>query len=205
MVVENIPTPLVLPFGFFPNKTSQSSGVLLPEYGFSPGLGFHLLNGGYFWNMSDYVNTSFRGDIYTRGSWGLNNETAYRKRYKYNGNFNLSYSNFTSGFPEQQNRRISKNFFVRWNHRQDQKARPNSTFSADVNAGSKNNFQNNFNSRSSDYLTNTFKSNINYNYRFQNAPVNLTLNASHDQNSTDSTISIRLPEVGISVSRFFSF
>lgn len=205
LVVENIPTPLVLPFGFFPNKTSQSSGVLLPEYGFSPGLGFHLLNGGYFWNMSDYVNTSFRGDIYTRGSWGLNNETAYRKRYKYNGNFNLSYSNFTSGFPEQQNRRISKNFFVRWNHRQDQKARPNSTFSADVNAGSKNNFQNNFNSRSSDYLTNTFKSNINYNYRFQNAPVNLTLNASHDQNSTDSTISIRLPEVGISVSRFFPF
>jgi lipopolysaccharide assembly outer membrane protein LptD (OstA) len=205
LVVEDIPTPLVLPFGFFPNKSTQSSGIVLPKYGFSPGLGFHLLSGGYYWNINDYVNTTFLGDIYTRGSWALNNNTDYKKRYKFSGNFSLSYSNFVQGFEEVGTRTKSTNFFVRWNHRQDPKARPNSTFSADVNAGSQKNFQNNFNSRSTDYLTNTFKSNINYNYRFQNAPVNLTLNASHDQNSRDSTISVRLPEIGISVSRFFPF
>ncbi len=205
LVVEDIPTPLVLPFGFFPNRNTQASGIVLPRYGFSPGLGFHLLEGGYYWNASPFLDFTFTGDIYSRGSWGLKGVSNYKRRYQYDGQLSLSYSNFIRGFTELGNRSVQQNFFVRWNHRQDVKARPNSSFSADVNAGTGNNFTTNFNSGSRDYLTNTFKSNINYNYRVPNAPINLTFNASHDQNSLDSSVTIRLPEVGVSVSRFFPF
>lgn len=205
LAVEDIPTPLVLPFGFFPNNQEQTSGILLPEYGFSPGLGFYLVNGGYFWKASPYLNMTFQGDIYTRGSWGLKSRADYKRLYKYNGNLEASYSNFLQGDPEFNNDFRDQNFFVRWDHRQDPKARPNTSFNASVNAGTQNNFQNNFNSRSGDYLTNTFKSNINYNISVPNSPVNIALNASHDQNSLDSSVTIRLPEVGVTMSRIFPF
>lgn len=205
LAVEHIPTPLVLPFGFFPNTQEQTSGLLLPQYGFSPGLGFYLIDGGYFWKASPYLNMSFQGDIYTRGSWGLKSRADYKRLYKYDGNLEASYSNFLQGDREFNNDFRDQNFFVRWNHRQDPKARPNTSFSASVNAGTQNNFQNNFNSRSSDYLTNTFKSNVNYNISVPNSPFNIALNASHDQNSLDSSVTIRLPEVGLTMSRVFPF
>lgn len=205
LAVEHIPTPLVLPFGFFPNNKEQTSGILLPQYGFSPGLGFYLIDGGYFWKTNPYLNMTFQGDIYTRGSWGLKSRADYKRRYKYSGNLEASYSNFLQGDPEFNNDFRDQNFFVRWDHRQDPKARPNTSFSANVNAGTQSNFQNNFNSRSSDYLTNTFKSNINHNISVPNSPLNIALNASHDQNSLDSSITIRLPEVGVTMSRVFPF
>lgn len=205
LAVEDIPTPLVLPFGFFPNTQEQTSGILLPQYGFSPGLGFYLIDGGYFWKTNPYLNMTFQGDIYTRGSWGLKSRADYKRRYKYDGNLELTYSNFLQGDPEFNNDFRDQNFFVRWSHRQDAKARPNTSFSASVNAGTQSNFQNNFNSRNQDYLTNTFKSNINYNISVPNSPLNIALNASHDQNSLDSSVTIRLPEVGLTMSRVFPF
>ena len=100
LVVEDVPTPLAVPFGFFPNKQGQSSGLVLPTYGESQGLGFFLNKGGYYWSINDYLDLSLLGDIYTRGSWGLNVLSNYRNRYKYRGNFSAEYSVFRQSDPE---------------------------------------------------------------------------------------------------------
>jgi len=170
LVIADVPTLLAVPFGIFPNKKGQSSGIVMPTYGQSPGLGFYLSNGGYYFAMNEYMDITLTGDIYSRGSWGLNALTQYKKRYKYSGNLNLSYSLLKNSDPEFPDYSKSTSFFVKWKHNQDQKARPNSRFSADVNAGSSNNFKNDFSSTTTDYLTNSFNSNISYNYNFPNKP-----------------------------------
>ena len=201
--VADIPTPLAVPFGLFPNQQKRNSGIVLPAYGESPELGFYLTQGGYYLGISDYVDLAILGDIYSRGSWGVTGISNYAKRYKFKGNMNLSYSRFLRGFQESPSFTRTNNFFVRWTHSQDSKARPNSRFSANVNAGSSNNFRNNFNSNTSDFLTNTFQSRVNYNTSFFNRKLNLTLNGSHAQNTSDSTISITLPEMTLASKRFF--
>lgn len=202
--VADIPTPLAVPFGLFPNQSGQSSGLILPAYGESPELGFYLTDGGYYFGISDYFDLALMGSIYSRGSWGVQTISNYKKRYKFGGKIDLSYSKFLrGGFQESPDFNKTNNFFVRWNHSQDSKARPNSRFSASVNAGSSNNFRNNFTSTTTDFLTNTFKSNINYNTSFFNRKLNLTLNGSHTQNTRDSTISITAPELTLASKRFF--
>lgn len=207
LVIENIPTPLVLPFAILPNKKGRASGILMPRPGNSPAQGFFLTDGGYYWTVNEYLDVAITGDIYSRGSWGTKFNSNYKRRYKYNGNFNLEYSLFQNGLSDLPTTQRQQNFFIRWNHRQDNKARPNSNFSASVNAGTQNNFTTNFNSSNQDFLTNTFKSNISYNYNFPNKPINLTLNASHSQNSQDTNqvINITLPEAVVAVQRVFPF
>ena len=207
LVIEEIPTPLALPFAILPNKQGKASGIIIPRPGNSPNQGFFLTDGGYYWTVNDFLDVSLTGDIYSRGSWGTKFNSNYKRRYKYGGALNVEYSSFQNGLSDLPTTSRQTNFFIRWNHRQDQKARPNSTFSSSVNFGTRNNFTTNFNSSDRDYLTNTFKSNINYSYNFPNKPFNLTLNASHSQNSQDTTqiINVTLPEAVFSMQRVFPF
>jgi len=205
MWISDVPTPLAVPFGFFPNKRERQSGVLIPTYGNSPAKGFFLQNGGFYWGASDNFDMAFRGDIYTNLSWRLASDARYKKRYKHDGRLDLEFVNNKEGDPETPDYIQTNSFFVRWDHRQDAKARPYSSFNASVNAGTVNNFQNNFNTSTNDYLSNTFKSNISYTKRFGNSPFTLTANASHSQNSLDSTISLTLPQMAFTMNRVFPF
>tara|TARA_B110000046_G_scaffold52102_1_gene58163 strand:+ start:39209 stop:41806 length:2598 start_codon:yes stop_codon:yes gene_type:complete len=203
--IDNIPTPLGLPFGFFPNKKGRSSGIVIPTYGDSRALGFFLRNGGFYWGVNEYVDAKITGDIYSLGSWGGALNTRYRRRYKYNGNVNISYTKRKEGFKELPSYTEVNNMFLRWNHAQDSKAKPGSRFSANVNLGSSSNFRNNLNSFSNEYLTNTFQSSITYTNSFPTKPFNLTLSARHSQNTQSEQFNINLPDVSFNFSRQFPF
>lgn len=202
LTFEEVPTPLVLPFGFFPNKRGQSSGIILPEYGESPTLGFFLKNGGYYFALNDYIDLAIRGDIYSGGSFGLRANSIYKKRYKFNGNLEIDHNTVKQGEKEFPNFSRQRNYFVRWRHTQDPKARPNSNFSANVNAGSSNNFRNNLNSTTEEFLTNTFQSNISYSQSLPGTPFSYSVNASHSQNTLNKTMDITLPEFTFNMSRY---
>lgn len=203
LFIEDVPTPLAVPFGYFPNKKGKASGLIIPTYGESPNLGFYLQNGGYYWSVNDYVDMQLTGDIYSKGSWGSKFNTQYKKRYKFGGNLNLSYSNIRSGFKETPDFSVRKEFFVRWKHSQDAKARPNSRFSADVNAGTSSNFTNNFNSVTNDFLTNTFTSSVSYNKTFAGTPFTAAVNARHSQNTQTRQVNVSLPEASFNMSRVY--
>lgn len=192
LVVEDVPTPLGIPFGYFPNKKGQSSGILVPAYGESNNLGFFLRDGGYYFGFSDYVDLAIRGDIYSYGSYALKTHSNYRKRYKYNGNLNISYSKILIGDPDAIDPSEQNDFFVRWNHTQDGKARPGTSFLANVNAGSSN--YNTFNANNANaYLSNTFQSNIAYTKAWKRS--SLSANARHSQNTLTKRMDISLPEL----------
>lgn len=202
LVVADVPTPLALPFGFFPNKKGQANGILLPTYGQANNYGFFLKDGGYYLGINEHFDLMLRGDIYTRGSWALRTESQYAQKYKYNGNFNLSYAVFKLGEKGFPNFEVRKDFFVRWSHAQDAKANPSSRFSADVNFGTKSyNTLNATNTK--DILANTFQSSIQYNKTFSNS--NLTLSARQSQNTATRKFDISAPELTYAVNRFYPF
>lgn len=203
MKIRKVPTPLALPFGFFPNKRTSSHGILIPAYGNGGDLGYFFRDAGYYIPIGNWADTKILGDIYTRGSWTARNITSYRRRYKYNGGFNVSYSVLKRGLTELPSYTESREFFVRWQHTQDQKARPGVSFSAAVNAGSRNNFTNNINSSQQDYLTNTFQSNIRWSKSWSGKPYNLSVNMRHTQNSQTRNVDFTLPAVAFTVSRFY--
>ena len=201
LVLEDVPTPIAIPFGFFPNSNKQKSGILIPEPGQSAQYGFFLLGGGYYLAVSDKLSTQLTGDFYTKGSWATNSITQYKKRYKYNGNLNVSYSKFKNSYPELPDYAETTNFFVKWNHTQDPKARPNSVFSANVNFGNSENFQNNYNSSGTQYLSTSFNSSISYRKTWAGKPFNMSINGYHSQNRLNKTVTLRLPELAFNVSR----
>ena len=209
LYIAEIPTPLGLPFAFLPNKKNKSSnGLIIPTYGESQGLGFYLLGGGYYHQFkSGKVSTSFTGDIYSRGSWGLGNTTKYKIRYKYNGQFQFSYRNIIRGEKEFPDYDKSKEFFVRWNHQNDAKLNPGSTFKALINAGTTTNFRNDYNNISAqNYLTNTFNSNIAWSKRFKGAiSSNINTSLRHTQNGNTGQMIFTLPEIAYNVNRFYPF
>jgi hypothetical protein len=203
LVIEGVPMPLFLPFGFFPNKRGQASGILMPSYGESAERGFYLENGGFYWGINDYLDLSLRGDIYSRGSWGLRMGSNYRVRYRYSGNVNLSYAINIQGERDLPGYARNRDFRVVWSHNQDPKARPNSTFRASVNAGSTQ--ASRFNPISDqDYLTNTFSSNISYTASWAGR-YNFSANARHSQNTLNRSVDLSLPELAFSVNRFYPF
>ena len=185
----NFPTPLALPFGYFPNNQKKSTGLIFPSYGESANLGFFLKEGGYYFTLSDKADLSIKGDIYSKGSWGLKSLFRYKQRYKYSGNFDLSYGNIINsekGFPDYS---VKKDFFVRWNHKQDAKANPTLQFSANINAGSSTYHRNNtFNSN--EYLSNTFQSSVNLSKRWEGKPFSLSANLRHNQNTQTKIINL---------------
>jgi lipopolysaccharide assembly outer membrane protein LptD (OstA) len=203
LVVENVPTPLFIPFGWFPAKTGQRSGIVVPTYGESTNRGFYLESGGYYWAINNYLDFQILGDVYSKGSWALKPGIRYRSRYHFDGSFNFSYAINILGVKETPNYSRTRDFSVRWSHRQDPKARPLSTFSADVNIVSQT--FNKFNPVSTeDYLSNTFRSSIAYQTSFGGL-VFLTLNASQDQNTNTHILTVTLPEINLSVNRFYPF
>ena len=200
----NFPTPLALPFGYFPNNQKKSTGLIFPSYGESANLGFFLKEGGYYFTLSDKADLSIKGDIYSKGSWGLKSLFRYKQRYKYSGNFDLSYGNIINsekGFPDYS---VKKDFFVRWNHKQDAKANPTLQFSANINAGSSTYHRNNtFNSN--EYLSNTFQSSVNLSKRWEGKPFSLSANLRHNQNTQTKIINLSLPDISFNMNRIFPF
>ena len=200
-----IPTPLFLPFGFFPNNTKQSSGILIPSYGESARLGFFLKDGGYYFGINNKIDLTIRADIYTKGSWGAKSLLRYKKIYKYNGNININYANTVNSEKEFPDYSLKKDFFLRWQHQQDPKANPSLRFSANVNAGSSTFHRNNSYTSTNDYLTNTFQSSINITKDWQGSPFKLSANLRHSQNTNTKMVSLSLPEVSLNMNRIFPF
>lgn len=201
MTIEDVPIPIVLPFGLFPNKKGQVSGILVPTYGESRDRGFYLENGGYYFGISEYMELKLLGDIWSRGSWAVKPQFNYRKRYKFNGSVNLGYSINTSGIRETSTFKKIKGYTIKWTHAQDPKARPNSRFNANVNIVSQKFNEYNPVSRE-DLLTNQFQSSISYSTSFA-GKVNLTTTLNHRQNTSTRVVDLTLPSVSLSVNRMF--
>jgi lipopolysaccharide assembly outer membrane protein LptD (OstA) len=200
LVISDVPTPFAIPFGFFPNKKGRSSGILFPAYGESAQLGFFLTNGGYYFGLNDHFDLALTGDIYSRGSWRANAYSNYANRYHYNGNFSVNYSLTKTSQKELPDYAVEKGFFVRWNHMQDTKARPNSTFSANVNAGSSTFYRNNLSS-SNNYLTNTFTSSVAFSKSWPGKPYSFSAGLSHSQNTSTRDITVSFPTANFGISR----
>lgn len=205
MKVGKVPTPLALPFGLFPNTKGGSAGVLIPVWGSDQQRGYYLLNGGWYQPINDHMDLQLTGDIYSRGSWALRAGTRYKSRYRYAGNMDLSYSTLLNSDPEFPDFSRQRNFFLRWNHQVDTKASLTDRFSASVNVGTSQNFTNNFNSTTNDYLSNTFQSNIAWNHVWPGKPYNLAVNLRHSQNTINRTFDITLPSVTFNLQRIFPF
>jgi LptD protein len=202
--IADIPTPLAIPFGYFPNKKGRASGVIFPTYGESTNLGFFLRDGGFYIGTNEHIDMALLGDVYSNGSFGAKINSNYKKRYRYGGGVNLSYSRFIEGDVTLPNSTTRNDFFVRWTHTQDPKSRPNSRFSANVNAGSSS-FNKYNGSVTGDYLSNTFQSNIAYSKTFVGTPFTFSANARHSQNTITKKVDISLPELALTMNRLYPF
>lgn len=195
------PLPLGVPFGIFPNSKGQRNGILMPSWGESANRGFYFENGGFYWGINEHVDLQIVGDIYTRGSWAVKPTLRYNKRYAYNGSFSGSYAVNKIGTKGSADYNESTDFKVRWVHKQDPKARPKSSFSADVYIVSSN--YNKYNAISSnEYLSNTFQSSIAYQTSIGSL-FNFTANASHSQNTLTSVMTVTLPELTLTMNRIY--
>lgn len=204
LVVADIPTPLVLPFGLFPNKKGRRSGVILPEWGDSPNLGFFFKNGGYYFGKSPYVGVALTGDVYTRGSFALQTNTQYKVLYKASGNVFLRYNRFAPTNPEDPNSKASNDFKIIWNHNQDPKARPNSTFTASVDASTRTFNQNNLENVEANLET-QFRSNIRYTRTWSGKPFSFDASMDYFQNILTGQVTLDLPTINFAVSQINPF
>ncbi len=208
LVFCDVPLPLAIPFGFFPTGNSKySSGFIMPSYGDEYTRGFYLKDGGYYFALSDYMDLSLTGEIYTKGSWGLATSSTYNKRYKYSGNFNFNYLVTKTGDKGLPDYSETTSFQVQWTHRQDQKANPNSNFSASVNYSSTSYDRSNLNSlyNPSLYSQSTKTSSVSYSYTFSDIGLTLSSTFNVSQNTRDSTLSLTLPDLSISLARLYPF
>ena len=207
LVVADVPLPLAIPYGFFPFTKSYSSGFIMPTYGDEMSKGFYLRDGGYYFAISDKMDLKLLGEIYTKGSWGLKATSNYKKRYKYNGTFFVSYLSSVNG--EKNTRDYSKTteFKVQWSHKQDSKANPFSNFGASVNFATSgfesNNLASMYNPQARTQSQRT--SSINYNTGFSSLGMTITSTMNLNQNMNDTTITMLFPDVNINVNRFYPF
>ncbi len=206
LVIADVPTPLFLPFAYFPIGDKRSSGFIIPSWGQNNQQGYFLQNGGYYFAINDYLDLTVTGDLYTNGSWGLRGDSNYIKRYKFNGNFSIRFENIIQSFRGFDDFSEATNFNVRWSHNQDSKANPNARFSASVNLGSSRYFRESLNEfNNSQFLTNTFNSSISYQKKFVGTPFNLNVTATHSQNTNTQNISMTLPSLQLTMDRIFPF
>lgn len=207
LVVCDVPLPLAVPFGFFPFTKDYSSGFIMPSYGDELERGFYLRDGGYYFAISDYLDCKVTGEIFTKGSWGVTGATNYKKRYKYSGNFNVNYLVTKTGEKNMPDFSVSKNFKVIWSHRQDAKANPNSNFSASVNYATTNYEKKNLNSVYNPALNSQSQrtSSISYSRTIPDWKLNLSSSFNIAQNMRDSTLSLTLPSLNVSLSRIYPF
>ncbi|MGR5595498.1 putative LPS assembly protein LptD [Bacteroides thetaiotaomicron] len=207
LVVEDVPLPLAVPFFFFPFSSSYSSGFIMPTYMDDSSRGFGLAEGGYYFAMSDIMDLKLTGDIFTKGSWRLSGLTNYNKRYKYSGTLQADYQVTKTGDKGMPDYTVAKDFKVVWNHRQDAKASPNSTFSASVNFSTSSYERSNINNLyNSQLLTqNTKTSSISYSRSFPDIGLTLSGTTNIAQTMRDSSIAVTLPDLNITLSRLFPF
>ena len=199
-----VPTPLVLPFGFFPLKQGARTGLIFPrDYEYSPTWGFGFKNVGWYFPINDHWDTKVLTDIYFKGTWGISAQTRYKYRYRNSGNFNLSFSDRVRELSDASRAR-ERSLSIQWSHQQDASAHPNRSFSSSVNIQT-NGFQSrNYNDASS-VLQNTLHSNVNYSQRFPGSPFNLTASMSHSQNTRTHEVTFNLPTVGLRMNRIYPF
>ncbi len=207
MYIADVPTPVGLPFAYFPLTEDRTSGFIIPSFGDNNSRGFFFQNGGYYFAISEYLDLSLLGDYYTNGSYALRGETSYALRYKFKGNVSARFEKLVEeerGFPNFSETSI---YNIRWSHSQDTKSSPSSRFSASVNIGSSKYFSQSINqTNNASALVNTLSSSISYSKSFEGEPqVNLSVAATHSQNTNTEAISMSLPNLNTSVSRIYPF
>ena len=207
LVVADVPLPLAIPYGFFPFTKSYSSGLIMPTYGDETERGFYLRDGGYYFAINDKMDLKLLGEIYTKGSWGLSAASNYRKRYKYSGSFYASYQNTINGEKNMPDYSKTTSFKIQWSHRQDSKANPYSQLSASVNFATTNYEQNNLSSmyNPQSLTQSTRTSSVSWSTSFSSIGMTLSTTTNLNQNMRDSTISLTLPDLNISIARFYPF
>ncbi len=207
LVVADVPLPLAIPYGFFPFTKSYSSGFIMPTYGDETDKGFYLRDGGYYFAMSDKWDLKLLGEIYTKGSWGISAASNYRKRYRYSGSFYFSYQDSRTGETNMPDFSKTTSFKIQWSHRQDSKANPFSSLSASVNfatsAYERSNLNSMYNPQSLTQTTRT--SSVSWSTQFSSIGMSLSSTANLSQNMSDSTIAMTLPDLNVSISRFYPF
>jgi len=207
LVVEDVPLPLAIPYGFFPFSKKYSSGFIMPTFGDESIRGFYLRDGGYYFAINDMIDLKLIGEIYTKGSWGLSTQSNYRKRYRFNGNFFLSYQNTVEGEKNMPDYSKSTSFKIQWTHRQDAKANPSQSFSASVNFATSNYERNNLTSmyNPENYTQSTRTSSVAYSKTFERIGLTLSSSFNLSQSIQDSSLSMTLPSLDITLARFYPF
>ena len=207
MYIADVPTPIGLPFAYFPISNKRSSGIIFQSFGEQNSRGYFVQNGGYYLPINDNLDLTLLGDYYTNGSYGFRVENTYLYRYKFRGNLSFRFENLIQserGFPDYSKSSI---YNLRWSHSQDSKSNPNSRFSASVNLGSSKYYQQSINQmNAANFLNNSLSSSISYSKTFPGEPqVNMSLSATHSQNTNTQTINMTLPTLQTSVSRIYPF
>lgn len=207
LVVEDVPLPLAIPYGFFPFTKSYSSGFIMPTYGDESTRGFYLRDGGYYFAISDKVDLKAIGEIYTKGSWGINLSSTYKWRYHFSGSFLFSYQNTKEGEKNMPDYSVAKSFKISWTHRQDPKSNPTQTFSASVNFATSSYERNNLTSRYNpeSYTQSQRTSSINYSKTFSRIGLTISTGMNLGQNMRDSSLSVSVPNLTVSLQRFYPF
>lgn len=207
LVVADVPLPIAIPYAFFPFNKKYSSGFVMPSYGEETTRGFYLKDGGYYFAINDHYDATILGEIYTKGSWGLSGQFNYRRRYKYSGNFYVNYLRTVEGEKNMPDYNVTKSFKVQWTHNQDAKANPNANFSARVNFAStsfeRSNLYSLYNPIS--YTQSTRTSSVSYSYNFDKIGLSIATSFNLSQNMRDSSIALTLPDVSVSLARFYPF
>ena len=207
LFVKNVPTPIGLPFAYFPSQQTKDSGFIIPNISDSNQRGYSIQNGGYYLPISDFFDLTILGDYYTNGSYGMNISSIYRKRYNYNGTFSVRYENLINGERGLPGYGKSTVYNIRWSHSKDSKASPNSSFSASVNFGSSDYFRQSVNQlNTANFLNNNLSSSISYSKSFPgSAGVRLSLTANMSQNTQSKQVNLNLPTLTLNTARFYPF
>ena len=206
MVLEDLPLPIAVPFGYFPFTDKYSSGILFPTFGEDYNRGFYMRNGGYYLALNQYFDLALTGEIYTRGSWGLAAQSNYSKRYKFRGNFSVNYLTTVSGDKGDSDYSKMHNFQVLWSHTQDTKANPNLTFSASVNFATTGYARNNLDTYyTSAFTENTKSSSVNFTYKFPGTKWSISATANVSQRTSDSTLNVQFPNFTLTMAQTAPF
>ena len=201
--INGVPTPLWLPFGFFPVTSGRRSGLIFPtNYEYSENWGFGLRDVGYYIPVSEYMDLKVLGDIYFNGSWGLKAQSSYRKRYQYNGSISLGYSKrITERANDFREDKVSS-YSIRVSHNQDPKAHPYSKLGGSINIQTQNYNALNYNDANS-VLQSTYSSNFNWTRTFPDKPFSLSVGMNHSQNTRSGQVTINAPNIDFRMNRIY--
>lgn len=211
LVIADVPTPLVIPFGFFPINKGHRNGILIPRFvnEESPnGRGFGLNDGGYYIHIKDYADLRLTGSIFSKGSWIISAGSSYVQRYRYNGNVSFNYNVNKIGEPRTYEQTVARLFLITWNHTMDARVRPGTTFSANVNlqsGGAAGNYLRRNTTNSTEFLNNEIRSNISYSKSFMKGKMMLALNANHSQNTLSHAVNATLPSGQFYINSIYPF